>query len=53
MLDFYNELKKFKKVSLPSQLKDIISEDRKDFIDMAISIIYKDEKIKRADEVED
>lgn len=53
MLDFYNELKRFKKVSLPSELKDIVTEERKDFIDMAISIIYKDKNVARDLKAED
>lgn len=43
MLDFYNELKKFKRAPEPKELKKMITEERRDFIDLAISVIYKDD----------
>lgn len=39
MIDFYSELKKFKKAPEPKELKNMINKERKDFIDIAIKIL--------------
>ncbi|MDO5696100.1 MAG: hypothetical protein Q4P30_05045 [Eubacteriales bacterium] len=40
MLDFYTELKRFKRAPEPKDLKKMITEERRDFIDMALSVLY-------------
>lgn len=41
MLDFYNELKKYKKATEPKELKSIIDDKRYDFVDVVTELIME------------
>lgn len=44
MLDFYLELSKYKKQLEPKQLRNMIEKERKDFVDIALSMLKENDR---------